>query len=131
MTLVEIVEALESSSDELSWCYDRDGDKLKMVSEYEDTPYVLTKEEALDREFISLPSSYEIHEYRIMQCFAYGQNEEVASVLLEKLQGRGAFRHFKDTVFAMDLEKSWYGYKQHAFEQIAQQWAEEHDIVLS
>ena len=43
--------------------------------------------------YIALPDRFEINDYHMMQVFAYEHDERLVSAI----QGRGAFRRFKDT----------------------------------
>lgn len=56
-----------------------------------------------------------------------GKNQDV---LLRAIQGRGAFRRFKDRLYDLNLEKQWYQYRDEAYEKIARQWGEKHKIVI-
>ncbi|MDQ2087744.1 UPF0158 family protein [Herbivorax sp. ANBcel31] len=63
-----------------------------------------TIKEALDiivnwNNYISLPSKFDINEYKIMESFCcFIDNEKISNVLQSAIQGRGAFRRFKDTI---------------------------------
>lgn len=52
------------------------------------------------KDYILLPTQYDIHEYLIMQDFAMDYPyEQMREKMLASLRGKGAFRRFKDTVF--------------------------------
>ena len=48
--------------------------------------------------------------------------------MVRTIQGRGAFRRFKDKLYDLNLEKQWYQYRDEAYEKIARQWCERHKI---
>ena len=87
--------------------------------------------EGFVKDYIPLPGQYDINEYRIMEEFIYelpaGKNQDV---LARVIQGRGAFRRFKDKLYDLNLEKQWYQYRDEIYEKIARQWSERHKIDL-
>ena len=131
MTLKEIIEALEMSNDELDWYYDPDQDTLIMASDaYEDGEYILSRDEAEERDLIPLPSEYEIHEYRIIQDFVATLPDELYDIFDRKIHGKGAFRRFKDTLYHLGIEEQWYRYREEALLAIAQQWIDQYKIPI-
>ena len=79
--------------------------------------------------YIPLPGQYEINEYRIMEEFIYDLPEGRNQDTLERaIQGRGAFRRFKDRLFDLNLEQKWYDYRDRAYERIAKEWCEKYNI---
>jgi hypothetical protein len=90
------------------------------------------KEEIYDRldehGFYRLPTSFDIRDYDIMEDFIAGMPEGVQGRMYDAIQGRGAFRRFKDMINAMGIEKSWYDFHDDVYRQKAAQWCEENDI---
>jgi hypothetical protein len=83
-------------------------------------------------EYLTLPSKYEIHEYRIMEKFCYSmQDQDMGDKLLDAIKGPGAFRRFKDAIRLLDIEEEWARYRQGELEKIAIDWLEEHGIPYS
>lgn len=81
-------------------------------------------------DYMELPSQYKINEYRIMEEFAEAISDpRKQELLLVALNGKGAFRRFKDTLMRVGLEKEWYAYRFLAFMKIAKEWCEENNIV--
>jgi len=79
--------------------------------------------------WIAAPSQHDIGEYDIMVDFAESVADAKKSELLcVALEGRGAFRRFKDTLSRVDLEDEWYGFRHKAFVKIAQEWCEDNGI---
>lgn len=90
------------------------------------------KEVAESDDYLTLPSKYDIHEYKIMEDLCYSiEDQELSDKLLDKIKGRGAFRRFKDAINLMGIEEDWYRLRQDAFEKIAIDWLEEHGIAYS
>ena len=126
--LEDIIEAMEFANMETEYYYDTQNEKVLMLFDEmvdgEDNP-------ELFEDYIPLPGQYDINEYRIMEEFIYelpaGKNQDV---LARTLQGRGAFRRFKDKLYDLNLEKHWYQYREEAYEKIARQWSERHKIDI-
>lgn len=80
-------------------------------------------------DYEELPSPYNIHEYRIMVAFAEAAPEPHREFLLVALNGRGAFRRFKDALIRAGLEQAWYVYRYSTFMEIAKEWCEVNQIA--
>jgi len=52
----------------------------------------------------------------------------VAELLCVALEGAGAFRRFKDTLYRVDLTDEWYAFKHKAYIEVAKRWCEENGI---
>ncbi len=80
-------------------------------------------------EYLTLPSQYDIHEYRIMEEFCHSiADEDVSDKLLDAITGRGAWRRFKNAIHHIGIEKEWYRFRELELEKIAVAWLEEHGI---
>ena len=80
--------------------------KLRKISESED--------------FIQLPSTYEVDEYRIMQRFIWSlEDDETRQELENLIQGSGAFRRFRDAMDRYDVRNNWWTFKKNAIKRIA------------
>jgi hypothetical protein len=79
--------------------------------------------------FRQLPTDFDVHEWAIMEKFANVlPDEDIQEALLYALHGRGAFRHFKDTIRRRRVEQHWYAFRDEALKQIAIDWCEDHHI---
>ena len=79
-------------------------------------------------EWLSLPTSYEIHEWEIMERFARGlPDPSQRGSVLDAIRGRGAFQRFKRTVRELGIEPLWFAHRTRAFEDIARAWLQEND----
>jgi hypothetical protein len=56
------------------------------------------------------------------------ESDRKREALLDSIQGRGAFRRFKDTAASLGLIESWYAYREKAFRELAVEWLEENKI---
>jgi hypothetical protein len=108
--------------------YNRETGELDFYNEYMDMEDD-DSEKYEDDMWIAAPSQRDLDEYSIMEDFIDrvpgSQKKELLSVAIE---GRGAFRRFKDTLYRVDLVDEWYSFKHNAFVEIARQWCERHGI---
>jgi hypothetical protein len=86
--------------------------------------------EALESgDFVALPNQFEIHEWAIMERFSSGQASAARrEELLDAIHGAGAFRSFRSAIRRLGIEDEWFHFRQSAFEEIATDWLEAHDI---
>jgi hypothetical protein len=75
--------------------------------------------------FLRLPTSFDVHEWSIMERFCHTVDDAAAQAeLLVSIHGSGAFRVFRRTVDRFDLREQWYAFRQARLEQIARDWLE-------
>ena len=80
-------------------------------------------------DWISAPRQWEIGEFKMMVDFTDTIAEPYKNELLSiALDGKGAFRRFKDTLNRVDLEDEWYAFKHEAYVEIAREWCEDNGI---
>ena len=78
---------------------------------------------------IQLPSKYEINEYGMMQAFIeIIENDLIYNKLLSAINGRGAFRRFKDACIDLDIIDDWYKFRDEKYRKIAINWCKENNI---
>ena len=79
--------------------------------------------------WIACPSQWDIDGYRIMLDFISTvidpRKNELLSVAIE---GKGAFRRFKDTLYRVDLVDEWYDFEHDAYKKIAKEWCERNGL---
>ena len=131
VTLSKITDGLEMVDDIIDCYYNPERDEifLSNIGEYEE----LTEDEIdeLFEKSIILPTQHEINEYQIIVDFIETiDNLEIKSNLQRLIQGKGAFRRFRDKLYDLNLEQQWYSYKDSAYERIARQWCERHKIDI-
>lgn len=130
-----VIDAIESADDE--WNQYLDIEEMEAVclpaypfaGEYDEEEEELARqiEEGWRTRFFGLPSKFDIHEYSIMERFIWSLPEGSVQDKLERaIQGRGAFRRFKDCIRSFGIEQEWYDYEEKAYRDIAVQWCEEH-----
>jgi hypothetical protein len=55
---------------------------------------------------------------------------EVREELFGAIQGRGAFRRFKDVIREHDVEKQWYEFKEKKLKKLVIKWCEGNDLAI-
>ena len=129
VTLSKIIEGLEMVDNEIDCYYNPENDEifLSNMGEYEDL-----SEDELDELFeksIILPTQYEINEYQIMVDFIDTINDlEIRNNLYRLIQGKGAFRRFKDYCIEVNIIQDWYNYREEKYKEIAINWCKENDL---
>ncbi len=128
--LNEIVEALDSATEELAYYLDkRTGEIIlvtnedmqaaeddEFISEYPDwqRESILKAREVLrdPDHFLQLPDQFDIHEYQIMEDFCIQfEDRDIGQELHRLIKGSGAFRRFKNAIHEMSVEKAWYEFQ--------------------
>jgi Uncharacterised protein family (UPF0158) len=147
--LQTVVDEMEMATDEWRGYINRktgelrsfDGEVLR-IAEDEDAASGLEDREAEDveecrrvledKDFIELPSKYDIHEYSIMERFCLSLDDErMDERLLDAIRGRGAFRRFKDLIHDKGIQDDWYRYRNDALKKIAADFLEANEIPYS
>lgn len=127
--LKDIVEILEITNDLNRGYYNKNDHTLNVIFdefnndlEFEDEPEHL----------IFLPTQYDLNEYDMMEDFILNiTDNETRDTLFSAINGRGAFRNFKDSILRFNIHDSWYVHKHKALTRIAQRWCEENGLEYS
>ncbi|MBA2650793.1 MAG: hypothetical protein H0U73_00780 [Tatlockia sp.] len=147
VNLSNIIDAVEFQSDENFSYIDKRTNTICLISEEafslakdgdDDYPEWMDEMVQLaksyledDTNFISLPSRYDVNEYRMMENFAFSlNNERQKENLLIALQGKGAFRRFIDTVNYLGIADNWYQYRDKQYKEFVQEWCEMEGIKI-
>ena len=127
--LTEVIDALDFTNDEIEYYYNPDTEEIFMsnIGEIESL-----NEDELDELFeksIMLPTRYDINEYEMMEDFAETiEDTRLQNQLYISLNGRGAFRRFKDTCINFDIIDDWYKYRDQKYKELAINWCKENNI---
>lgn len=132
--LSAVLEAIEMASDMGTYIYDLD--EQKSIYLPEDAAFLDDEDreiyDLLDMEperFIRLPERHDIHGYDIMEDFIEEMTDgKIQAELCRAVQGRGAFRRFKDKVRMCGMEQQWYAFQEKAHKEIAIEWCKENSI---
>jgi hypothetical protein len=83
-------------------------------------------------DWLELPSKFGFHEYRVMEAFCVGvEDEDLRERLLDAIRGNGAFRRFKDVVHRRGIADEWYKYRQGKIEEFIAEWLEAKGIAYT
>src|SRR5699024_7653161 len=100
-----------------------------MLTGIDQSDFLEELETDVNHKYIQLPTKFDINDYHIMETFIWGlKNENMQDELEEAIQGRGAFRKFKNKIQKLKLEEQWFSYRDNAYERIAIRWCEAHHI---
>ena len=127
--LDDVIEALEFTNMDVEYYYNPDNGEIFMsnIGEFQDL-----NEDELDELFeksYALPSQYEINEYQMMKEFADTiEDERLQNQLYISLNGRGAFRRFKDTCYNFDIIEDWYQFRNKKYKELAIEWCIKNNI---
>ncbi|MBK7199439.1 UPF0158 family protein [Candidatus Amarolinea dominans] len=58
-------------------------------------------------------------------------DDELRNELLDAVHGKGAFRHFKDTIRYRGIEDAWQRFRDAALAAIARSWLERNEIAYT
>jgi hypothetical protein len=133
--LDELYSAMENSSYEVEYYLDLETGEILFVSEGMDDEETgklkIQIGEELDRyELIPKAESYE--GYRDMQAFIATVEDDHLSELLEvAINGKGAFRRFKDVLLNYPEERErWFQFKDDRMKERALEWLDDIDVTL-
>ena len=146
--LDDVIEGMEFDFDDIHYYYHVAGDAIVMLSD-EDMSYAEDERDSDDAPewqrgniilayelcenpcgaFISLPCKYDVDEYGMMENFISTlKEEELREILWTAINGRGAFRRFKDAVHYNGIQDEWYTYRNEQYKKIAAEWCEGNNI---
>ncbi len=133
--LEDVIDALESANQELSFYYEKPSGKIIMRGSFGSFSLIDDDDdEDLEYdwdEYVPLPGQYEINEYAMMEDFVASLPEGKAQDALDRaLLGKGAFRKFKDKVNQLRLADSWYKFRDKKYEAVALEWCQDNDIEV-
>ena len=129
--LEDIINAIESTDDSSEYFLDRvTGEIVWLNDMMMDNDERETVSETLDEHgFFRLPTPYDINDYQIMENFIVSLPDgQARNRLSSAINGRGAFRRFKDTVRYEGLEQQWYDWKDSAYKQLAIEWCDDNGL---
>lgn len=79
--------------------------------------------------FIDPPGKFKFNEYRLMERFIRAlPDAETAEQLWRAIKGKGAFRHFKDTLYRLGIQDQWYRHRDAAMKEFVIDWAEANNV---
>lgn len=127
--LTDVIDALEFINSEMDFSvyYNDKTSEFIYINDYSD----MTNEEKEDiyDNCISLPTKYSIDEYKMMEDFIDTIiDAQIYNQLLISINGKGAFRRFKDTCISYGIIDNWYKFRDSKYKDIAIEWCNENNI---
>ena len=123
-----ICDAIEMTNDDSQAFFNTETGEIVWLSDYMDSDEREEIADMIDESdaFLRLPEQWDINEYRMMENFIETVTDEIMPARLYRtIQGRGAFRRFKDMVWGTEWEQKWYDFRDGAYVDIAREWCEE------
>ncbi len=148
VTLAELIDALDMQNDQISAYLDRDTGTVGMIGEdivslsrqnesdqwadwERELIEVLRRIEEGSQRYVQLPTQRDVHEWDIMRRFCETVEDARSRDYLERaLDGRGAYRRFKDALDRDGLLQRWFDFKRNALRELAVEWCEDNDVVF-
>jgi hypothetical protein len=115
----------------LSSLEDGEDEALDNLAEWQQQELAIAKEIVSDdgSRFLPPPDKFDFHEYHVMESFIRSiDDNEAADQLWRAIEGRGAFRYFKDTVHRLGIHQSWYDYLEKAQREFVIEWAQDNNV---
>ncbi|WNR42917.1 UPF0158 family protein [Paenibacillus roseipurpureus] len=84
-----------------------------------------------DGAYVEFTLRNHFNEYEIMEEFIISHKDQKnREELYDTIQGRGAFRRFKDKIIELGVDNQWYKYKESKIRKIVIEWCKEHKIEV-
>ena len=136
INLDELCEAMEDSSYEHEYYLDLETGEILFVSEYMDDEETGELKDRIEKDFERyerIPKAESYEGYQDMVDFiATVEDEHLAELLEVAINGKGAFRRFKDVLLNYTEERErWFKLKDEQMEERALEWLEDIEVTLS
>ncbi len=127
--LSRVVDELEMVNDIVDCYYNPEKDEF-FTSDIGDYGNLSVDEiDELFSESIILPTKYEINEYQMIVDFIETINDiEIKNNLQRLIQGKGAFRRFKNYCIEKNIIQNWYDFRRNKLYEIATEWCKKNDL---
>lgn len=128
-----VIEAMERANvNEIYYLNDQNGRvwvSTDIGNYYIDNNELLSDNALFDNNSISLPSQYEINEYKAIKDFINTiSDDQIKNQLEITIKGQGAFRRFKDSCINYKIIDKWYIFKKNSYYELAKEWCEWNNI---
>jgi len=136
INLYELCEAMEDSSYENDHYLDLETGEILFLSEYMDDEDTVKLKDRIDEDFdryerIPKAESHEGYE-DMVDFIATVEDEHLAELLEVAINGKGAFRRFKDVLLNYPEERErWFKFKDERMEERALEWLDDIEVTLS
>ena len=136
ISLDELCEAMEDSSYENEYFLDLETGEILFVSEYMDDEESEKLKERIEEDserYERIPKAESHEGYQDMVDFITTvDNEHLVELLEVAINGKGAFRRFKDVLLNYPEERErWFKFKDERMEERALEWLDDIEVTLS
>ena len=136
ISLDELCSAMEDSSYENEYYLDLKTGEILFLSEYmddEESSKLRERIEETPDRYERIPKAESHEGYQDMEDFiATVEDEHLAELLEVAINGKGAFRRFKDVLLNYPEERErWFKFKDERMEQRALEWLDDIEVTLS
>jgi len=130
-----LCEAMEDSSYENEYYLDLDNGEILFLSEYTDDEETKKLKELIEGDFDRyerIPKAEPHEGYEdIVDFIATVKDDHLAQLLEVAIDGKGAFRRFKDVLLNYPEERErWFGFKDDKMEERALEWLDDIGVTL-
>ncbi len=134
--LDQLYQAMEDGSYENEYYLDLDTGEILFISDYMDDEETRKLKDQIEEDFDRyklIPKAESREGYGDMQDFiAIVENERLAELLEVAINGKGAFRRFKNVLLIYPEERErWFKFKDDRMRERALEWLEGIDVTLS
>ncbi len=135
INLDELCSAMEDSSYEDEYYLDLETGEILLISDYVDLEEIGKLKDQIDEDsdrYERIPKAESHEGYEDMVDFiATVKDERLAELLEVAINGKGAFRRFKDVLLNYPEERdSWFQFKDDRMEEKALEWLDDIDVSL-
>lgn len=127
-----IVDAVERISNFSNIFVNIKSGEIVEISEYDSSDECEEMYSEIDEnidDYIRMPSNYELDSYGRMEMFIDSlDNQEHQMKLYKAINGKGAFRRFKDTLIYLGIRESWFDYERKLNIKLAKSILEDYEL---
>jgi len=136
INLDELCEAMDDSSYEREYYLDLNTGEVLFTSDYMDDKESLKLKDRIEKDFDRyehIPKAESREGYEdIVDFIATVEDERLAELLEVAINGKGAFRRFKDVLLNYPEERErWFEFKDDRMRERAREWLDDIDVSLS
>jgi hypothetical protein len=126
--LTELVDAFTMQSHDIPYYLNcKAGEFFPLIEGMEE--YEMREEIEDSDEYLPIPTQYELNEYAIMAEFVSLQDTRMQKILTMAIEGKGAFRRFKNTIQEYGIDTQWYAFQHEKLKEKAIEWCRDNGLV--
>lgn len=106
-----------------------DGQDEEELLEWEKDALAEIREVLSSSDYLMLPGRREYNEYEMMERFCESvEDKHLSQIMLDLIQGSGAFSRFKSAILRYDLEENWYAFRSRDYRAALAEWLDEQGL---